>query len=241
MSLSAVSDQLGQWATAMGARAARLNDPNSIEAMRKAEEQFKALQEIVRASIVDMEAYKQAAEAKPAKRATAKAPGMDAPEFWRLHGLAVQQIYWRYGSNWKVSAPFGETVLVSLPAQFRSWKNERGVTIKWGRDHRIPAACFWKGERLPDGMVITPDYERAVIWSGYGPPEPKPAAWFRAHGYVWSGCDWKQEMEVRAASIHAQQIEDNREIRRVAALEHGCLTYGPQPASVETYLAEAAD
>ena len=40
-------------------------------------------------------------------------------------------------------------------------KTERGTMLKWGPDHRIPAARYWPSQILPPGLTVTPDYPRA--------------------------------------------------------------------------------
>lgn len=96
------------------------------------------------------------------KAATKKAPGPGAPRFWELHAEAVRSIRARYGGNWKCAAPHGETVLVSLPAGLRSCKGPLGGTIRWGRDHRMPAALYWPDGTIPCDLVTSIDPPRAT-------------------------------------------------------------------------------
>lgn len=97
--------------------------------------------------------------AKPARRSKRGAE-MSAPAFWAAYAAAVASIREQYGANWKITAPLYKTVLVTLPAKLRSYKSDRGVTIKYRADHRIPGPGFWPCE-LPAGLVLSVDPERA--------------------------------------------------------------------------------
>lgn len=159
MSLQIVQAHLQQWAAGSADKARRANDPDSIAALRKAEEQFRRLSALVQAGIAELAAHKAAVASKPAtKRHKA---GISALEFWRRHGIAVEGIIAVYGRNWKIKAPIGETELVIVPAGWRSCRTERGTLLKWGPDHRVPAARYWPSQILPPALTVTPDYPRA--------------------------------------------------------------------------------
>jgi hypothetical protein len=160
MSLAIVTKHLQQWAAASAAKAVRANDPDSIAALKQAEEQFRRLSALVQGATVELDAYRTLATTKaPKKRAGAR---INALEFWRRHGLAVDSIRETYGLNWTIKAPFGETELVAVPPCWRSFKTERGTMLSWRRDNRIPAAKYWPDQRLPEGLIVTPDYPRAT-------------------------------------------------------------------------------
>lgn len=222
MSLSAVTFQLKQWADVSAAKAKRANDPDSIAALTKAEEQFRALLAATQAAEAEMAALRAA---KPAKAATSRRK-VTALEFWRRHGLAVDRIRAVYGDGWKCRAPLGETELVTVPACWRSFKTERGTTLQWGRDHRMPAAQYWADGLLPTGLAVTPDYARHVP----GQEFKQDARWLREHGYEWyadqvSGrCDWYSAIFLRHERNHWDAIE----AERIAKLQ-------------ETQYSEAAD
>jgi hypothetical protein len=117
----------------------------------------------VAAGIADLAQYREIA-AKPVK-ATPKAkraaiPTIDAPTFWRLHGAAVEAVIAIYGPGWKCRAPMGETVLAVIPTRFRGHVGERGTLLKWRADHRFPAARYWPGGALPEGVQTLTDYPR---------------------------------------------------------------------------------
>lgn len=158
MSLSIVQAHLQQWAAGSADKARRANDPDSIAALRQAEEQFRRLSALVQAGMAELAAYRVLAPSKPATHR--RMVRISALEFWRRHGMAVQAIRAVYGGGWKCRAPFGETELATVPAGWRSCKTERGTVLRWGRDHRVPAACYWPDKRLPAGLAITPDYPR---------------------------------------------------------------------------------
>lgn len=158
MSLSIVQAQLQQWAAGSAEKARRANDPDSIAALSQAEEQFRRLAALVQASMAELAAYKSLAASKPATGR--RVVRISALEFWQRHGAAVEAIRAVYGNGWKCRAPFGETELATVPPGWRSCKTERGTVLRWGRDHRVPAARYWPGQRLPLGLSITPDYPR---------------------------------------------------------------------------------
>jgi hypothetical protein len=177
MSLAIVTNQLQQMAAASAVKASRANDPDSIAAARRAEELFRRLTALVQGATVELDAYRTLTTATaPKRRARA---GIDALEFWRRHGLAVESIRETYGHNWTIKAPFGETELVTVPACWRSFKTERGTTLTWRRDNRIPAAKYWPDQRLPVGLVITPDYPRASPVDSLVSQWQACAKWFR--------------------------------------------------------------
>jgi len=160
MSLAIVTNQLQQMAAASAVKAGRANDPDSIAALKQAEELFRRLSALVQGGIVELDQYRKLAATKAPKRRGRA--GIDALEFWRRHGMAVASIRAAYGDNWTIKAPFGETELVAVPACWRSFKTERGTTLTWRRDNRIPAAKYWPDQRLPEGLIVTPDYPRAT-------------------------------------------------------------------------------
>lgn len=153
---------------------------------------------------------------------------MSAFTFWRMHGVAVQAIIGVYGLSWKTRAPLGRTVLVSVPACWRSGKTERGGTVRWSRDHRMPGPGYWPNGAFPVGLEVSQDYPRAQ-------PEDKPhdAAWHRAHGYTWNGSAWVHEVEIRSAQNRADAIEAYNKAKRLAGLENAAMWYGPQRSQDE--------
>lgn len=108
-----------------------------------------------------------------------RAKKLDAGRFWELHSIAVSSIRSVYGETWKLTAPYGETIVVSVPAGLRSCKGPRGGTIRWGRDHRMPAASHWPNGRIPGTLEIGTDSPRETkkrAW-GAGMKYPTYAAW----------------------------------------------------------------
>jgi hypothetical protein len=78
---------------------------------------FAALRRSI-AAVIEATALKLVKTTKPAM--------LGALAFWSDHSLAVAAITARYGAAWKVTAPFGETVLATLASGLRSCKTERG-------------------------------------------------------------------------------------------------------------------
>jgi hypothetical protein len=230
MSLAIVTNQLQQMAAASAVKAARANDPDSIAALKQAEELFRRLSALVQGGIVELDAYRKLAATKAPKRRGRA--GIDALEFWRRHGMAVASIRAAYGDNWTIKAPFGETELVAMPPCWRSFKTERGTTLTWRRDNRIPAAKYWPDQRLPEGLTITADYLRAT-----GEEEAHDDAWHLAHGYVLSLGMWVSELGLRASEVHQETIEANRLRAEQAKIDQAAA----EDAEVEVPLAEAAD
>lgn len=159
---------------------------------------------------------------------------MGALQFWALHGQAVQNIIATHGLNWKVRAPFGETLLVTIPSKYRKAVTARGTTLKWAADHRMPAASYWPDQALPLGLAITADYARST---GRAKDEQHDDSWHRAHGYVRYFGEWVSELGLRAAQAHADAMEDNRLRAKQAAVDKAAA----EDAEVDAEYAEAAD
>lgn len=231
MTLQIVSAELSAMAerSASNARIARTTRQyRQSERHAAAADKLLALQALVSASIVELDAYRTAVTTKPAKaKRAAPVTAMDALQFWSQRSEAVAAINLIYGAQWSISAPTGETLLVSLPAKYRAYTTERGTKLRWNKDQRIPAARFWPKGELPAGLEITPDYarhpmERANEFTTRMVPAQitHSDAWHIEHGYVLASfergagykpgpdgsqvetyttiTDWIAELEVRA-------------------------------------------
>lgn len=217
MSLSAVSAQLKNWADAAALKAVRANDPDTVHVMQQVADQYRTLLKTVQGAAVELqEARRKLAEVPAQKPPKVLRRGkLEVMEFWAKHGEAVNAIISVYGLDWKTRAPFGDTVLVTLPPGWRSAKTgvlreDGGNAVRWRKDGRMPAARFWPGQKLPDALLVEPDYEREYLWDGYGPPEahrPHNADWHKAHGYVWTGSEWVFEIQMRNSQNYADAIE----------------------------------
>jgi hypothetical protein len=77
-----------------------------------------------------------------------------------LHQTAVEAICADYGSEWRIKAPFGDTVLATLdvPA-YRKVKTVWGF-IQWPKDHRLPASRYWPDGVIPEAFAVHGDYAR---------------------------------------------------------------------------------
>lgn len=225
-SLQIVESRLSSWLKASEARVRTAVDPADAARHRTAMAEFNRLLDIVSSAVVDLDAYREVAgKVKPAKRAktvTAKAPTMNAVEFWSMQHKAVESIIAVYGLGWKVRAPFDETILATIPSKFRSYVTERGTRIKWGADHRLPAAQYWPGAKLPEGLELMQDYAR----HGAEPYGPQPAhsqhgdAWHLAHGYVQreraardGKMVWINELQAQAEDAREEALRINRDRR----------------------------
>lgn len=85
-----------------------------------------------------------------------------AEAFWALHAQAVEAIIARYGTRWGIRAPVGETVLYSLPPSLRSYKTKLGIKIAFRRDWSAPAAMYWPGGKIPEGVIFAPPVVQAT-------------------------------------------------------------------------------
>ena len=238
------------------ASAVCVNSPvadDTAELLHDAERRIAQLEALLQQSVIELDRYRELAAAPvaaavPAKVAKPKAakPKLGALEFWRIHSVAVANITAEFGSAWKVNAPIGRTVLVTLAACYRSCKTERGVTLRWSRDARIPAAEYWPGAAYPEGVeVLHSDYAREhpiLAKSATGPVTPigHDAAWHIEHGYVLHNGIWVSEILLRSQLDHQEWILAEREAKRLQALERAALSYGPQPFA-DVMLWEAAD
>jgi hypothetical protein len=91
--------------------------------------------------------------AKPAtKRASKTAPKLTGAEFYTLLVAAMRAASAELGPRWAFVP--GASVLITIPAKIASFKTERGTVIKTRRDQRAPAARFWAGGVLPEGVTF---------------------------------------------------------------------------------------
>jgi len=145
------------------------------------------------------------AKAKPEPRkSTPSTRRLGAREFWDMNSFAVHAIVNVYGTGWKCRAPLGETVLASVPAGLRSYKTPTGSTVRWLRDHRMPAARFWPGGALPAGLILSED----------GPRETKPRAWGNSpnDGYGNDGyAAWAKAKGILGAGDIPDHYQDTQE------------------------------
>ena len=92
---------------------------------------------------------------KPPRKARATTPELSAFAFWR----AADQARRNAGAKWYLDP---DTFLVTLPTKLCGHTTERGTRIKWRRDQRFPAAKYWPGGQLPNG--ITPAVNVNSTW-----------------------------------------------------------------------------
>lgn len=101
---------------------------------------------------------------KARKAVVAKAPAMTAEQFFDARMAACRAVARECGPNWHLVE--GASHWCTIPAKLRSFKTSRGTTIKSGDrrykvvDARLPAARFWPGGALPEGVVAAPDMPR---------------------------------------------------------------------------------
>lgn len=211
MSLSVVSARLKQLADAAAAQATQANDPDRINAMQQAADQYRKLLAAVEEGLEELKVTKQQlADAGKRKAVAARRTGkLRAFEFWARHGAAVNAIVAQYGLSWKTRAPYGDTIVATAPKGWRSAVGERGGTVNWSPDHRMPAARFWPEGKLPDALITTPDYQREDIKN----PRHHDAAWHHSRGYVWHRGNWCHEVEVRSERNRADAIEAAKRYR----------------------------
>jgi hypothetical protein len=134
---------------------------------------------------------------------------VSASRFWELHSQAVTAIRSVYGANWRCHAPRDKTADVSLPPALRSCTGRLGGKIRWGRDHRMPAAMFWPHGMLPDGLIIAPPLppERPGHPAAHGIDRDSPlyGAMLEAHRLAWGLID-------SGNGVLITEIEHNRSL-----------------------------
>jgi hypothetical protein len=212
-SLNTVVSQLDAMARFHATRAGIARDPRSAARHLAQVVELRELSATIGGALVELAEFRAAVQtvapvkaekpargrvAKPAKVAkVAKVPAIDAMEFWRLHGEAVECMISIYGRNWKVRAPMGETSLVTI-TKYRSHKTERGTMLRWGKDHRFPAARYWQGGVYPEGVETLQDYARDT-----GVPDAgnRSDDWHLAHGYVMRDGNWMPDIMAVAHDI----------------------------------------
>ena len=89
------------------------------------------------------------------KRKVVKPAAIAAERFWELHSAAVSTITRAHGPSWRNDHP-EETVEVTLPVRLCSMIGKLGNRIRWRRDWRMPAAAYWAGGALPEGVEALP-------------------------------------------------------------------------------------
>lgn len=136
-----------------------------------------------------LSAVPRAVKAKAALRSSR----IGAARFWDLHTQAVASICSHYGLNWHRDAPRDMTISVSLPPALRSCTGPRGGTIRWGRDHRMPAAMWWPQGKLPEGLILAPPLPAPrpahPLALGIERENPIYAAMLEAHRQAWGLID----------------------------------------------------
>jgi hypothetical protein len=146
-------------------------------------------------------------KATKAKAVTKRVEKMGAEKFWRLYGDAVARCTSEHGANWKCSAPIGRTVLVSLPACYRSYRGPLGTMIKYRRDHRVPAAQFWAGGLLPDGLVIVAEASRETAkraWADGRQTDNRGYAEWQRRWAAQNGLTFRSGVWLTAAQLAAR-------------------------------------
>ncbi|HTI81799.1 MAG TPA: hypothetical protein VL614_15225 [Acetobacteraceae bacterium] len=157
LALPAVAERLAAFAAAASAARDRANDPDTRGRYAGLVQQYDQLAASVHAALVTSRPVRVPAAPR---RSLATAPAVGAERFWQAAGAAQRAIIDAYGLHWAVRAPIGETILVTVPPRLRSFKSERGTTIRYRADHRLPAARFWPGGEIPAVLEVTPDVPR---------------------------------------------------------------------------------
>jgi hypothetical protein len=137
----------------------------------------------------------------------AKEPVLTAERFWDMRRAALEAICAEYGPRWGVLAPQHDTVMVTVPAKLRSYKTERGTTVRFHKDWRMPAARFWSGGRLPAALAVHPEAPR------HDPSIVHDDAWWTAHHCVKVNGEWIDSLEAQ----YVADLEANR-LDRLAAM-----------------------
>lgn len=155
--LNAVAERLASFAAAASAARDRANDPDTRVRYAGLVQQYDQLAASIHAALITSRPVRVPTAPRPRQ---ATVPAIGAERFWQAAGAAQRAIIEAYGMAWAVRAPIGETVLVTMPPRLRSFKSERGTTIRYRADHRLPAARFWPGGRIPATLEIVPDVAR---------------------------------------------------------------------------------
>lgn len=178
----------------------------------------------------------QAAPAKapkaPRKAAAAKVAKYGGEQFEKDLGAAQRAIVARYGLGWKCGAPMGEAVPAVIPAALRRYKTARGALIQMPENQRVPAAKYWPGGILPDGLMIVADYARDTDDRNARRQEHSKE-WMIEHGYVWFRGAWAQPMEITGMLAREDQAATDEALRLAE--------FATQAESEEEYEAELAD
>ena len=137
-----------------------------------------------------------AALASPRRVPAVRRRELGAERFWAACAAAVDAIRARYGDNWKIHAPVGETVVATVPGKLRSYRTARGTVIRFRADHRLPAAKYWPDGSIPGDLAFVPDYPRETRNSPWGPGTcfetyaAWQSDWARRNGLVQVGAAW---------------------------------------------------
>lgn len=97
------------------------------------------------------------------KFGAARKRGMGAEAFFDAYQVARKAVAAAIGVRWVI---LGHATWCTVPAGLRSFKTDRGTTIKLPHDIRLPAACYWPGGEIPAGLI----YETIIL------PQDKRAA-----------------------------------------------------------------
>jgi hypothetical protein len=163
MTISKVLILLDSWAADADGRVLTAPDAFAVVTAHQRAGRYRAMTTAIRDALAAGQVPAVVSAKRPARKA-AKTRVMTAPEFWEAHALAKAAIMAVYGQGWACAAPIGETLIVTLPA--RILPSARGTRLG-----RFPAARYWPGGVLPDGIEVHPDY-----------PRVSAADYHRAHG-----------------------------------------------------------
>lgn len=143
----------------------------------------------------------EAPAAAPKTRRARKAAAMTGEAFFDARMAACRAVAAEHGERWDLVP--GASQWASIPSKLRSFKTARGTTIKCRADARLPAARYWPGGVLPDGVTVAPTGGKLTPWVQHVRPladgEFGPPAAYELH-----------PMLARLAAAHAEQNADER-------------------------------
>ena len=146
------------------------------------------------------------------KRNAVKPAVIGAEQFWTLHGQAVRNMIEAHGLSWRNNVPH-ETVEITLPPRLCSYVGPLGGRIRWRRDHRVPAAKYWPGGNLPEGveaLPVAPRYDGPM-----GDDHPGMVAWHASIGddvrqrrgdASWNSPGWPPMLRPEDANEEASRL-----------------------------------
>ena len=144
---------------------------------------------------------------RAAKPAPVRSKGT-AESFHNALRAAIGAACAQHGDRWALVP--GASGWTEIPGRLRSFKTERGISVRLPSSFRVPVASFWPGGAIPAGLALVPD----------GATETRPREWvevgFERPGHLPNYAEWKKKWLASPAGKAESRAAQEREARELA-------------------------